>query len=272
MCLPCLLTRHNLLTVGFVPTMHWWHWRRSNRMCHFSLRKVGRRVPIVTSWHRDIVTRGHRGILLGEFWIVSAESRFRSLNCASLICYASSMTSCTETSHGPAPSCFTNGLVICYDVLKWHGYDTYDCTCTCTKYTEKDPGQTRAQDILYASDCVSARHWISLANLMELPPDLADRYFQTFAKEIVPYPNFLAWAGRHSEVLSNLSMVASKEHLMCRVVQRCTLERWLKWSVRCYSSLDEAEKCLEYTPKSVEVSAAEKWDEIYCDLLSCCIH
>ena len=122
MCLPCLLTRHNLLTVGFVPTMHWWHWRRSNRMCHFSLRKVGRRVPIVTSWHRDIVTRGRRGILLGEFWIVSAESRFRSLNCASLICYASSMTSCTETSHGPAPSCFTNGLVICYDVLKWHGY------------------------------------------------------------------------------------------------------------------------------------------------------
>ena len=72
--------------------------------------------------YRDIVTRGHRGILLGEFWIVSAESRFRSLNCASLICYASSMTSCTETSHGPAPSCFTNGLVICYDVLKWHGY------------------------------------------------------------------------------------------------------------------------------------------------------
>ena len=77
----------------------------------------------------------------------------------------------------------------------------YDCTCTCTKYTEKDPGQTRAQDILYASDCASARHWISLANLMELPPDLADRYFQTFAKEIVPYPNFLAWAGRHWSIL-----------------------------------------------------------------------
>ena len=59
MCLPCLLTRHNLLTVGFVPTMHWWHWRRSNRMCHFSLRKVGRRVPIVTSWHRDTGTSWH---------------------------------------------------------------------------------------------------------------------------------------------------------------------------------------------------------------------
>ena len=103
---------------------------------------------------------------------------------------------------------------------------------------------------------------------MKLPPDVADRYFQTFAKEIVSCANSLACAGRHSEVFSDLSILIHGCIQRTLDVQgRSTVHLGtLTQLVRCYSSLDEAEKCLEYTRKSVEVRAAEKLDEIYCDL------